>query len=163
MSSLILMSADASGAGSTAGSMASSIIMFVAIIAIFYFLIYRPQKKRDKEAKAMISAMKKGDRVVTIGGIHGTIITVKDKTVVVKVDDSARIEFSKEAISSVTSKDAVKTAPQKKDDKKEAVKKTEESKGEASAPTAGKEDLKKAEEPEAGASQESAKKEEKAE
>lgn len=116
MNSLILMSADASGSSSTA-SMASSIIMFVAIIAIFYFLIYRPQKKRDKEAKAMIAAMKKGDKVVTIGGIHGTIITVKDKTVVVKVDDSARIEFSKEAISTVTSKDAVKTAPAKKDDK----------------------------------------------
>ena len=64
MNSLILMSADASGSSSTA-SMASSIIMFVAIIAIFYFLIYRPQKKRDKEAKAMIAAMKKGDKVVT--------------------------------------------------------------------------------------------------
>ncbi len=115
MNSLILMSADASG--SSTASMASSIIMFVAIIAIFYFLIYRPQKKRDKEAKAMIAAMKKGDKVVTIGGIHGTIITVKDKTVVVKVDDSARIEFSKEAISTVTSKDAMKTAPAKKDEK----------------------------------------------
>ncbi len=99
--------------------------MFVAIIAIFYFLIYRPQKKRDKEAKDMIAAMKKGDRVVTIGGIHGTIVTVKDKTVVIKVDDSARIEFSKEAISSVVSKDAVKSAP-KKDEKKGEDKKAGE-------------------------------------
>ena len=111
MNSLILASE------SSSASMVSSIVMFVAIIAIFYFLIYRPQKKRDKEAKAMIAAMKKGDRVVTIGGIHGTIITVKDKTVVVKVDDSARIEFSKEAISSVVSKDAVKQAPPKKEEK----------------------------------------------
>ncbi len=126
MNSLVLMAADASGSSST-GSMVSSLIMFVAIIAIFYFLIYRPQKKRDKEAKAMISAMKKGDKVVTIGGIHGTIVTVKDKTVVVKVDDSARIEFSKEAISSVVSKDAVKTAPQKK----EEAPKVEEKKAEA--------------------------------
>ena len=124
MNSLILMSADASS-GSSSASMASTIIMFVAIIAIFYFLIYRPQKKRDKEAKDMIAAMKKGDRVVTIGGIHGTIVTVKDKTVVIKVDDSARIEFSKEAISSVVSKDAVKTAP-KKDEKKGDDKKAEE-------------------------------------
>ena len=141
MNSLILMAADAQS-GSSSASMASSIIMFVAIIAIFYFLIYRPQKKRDKEAKAMIASMKKGDKVVTIGGIHGTIVTVKDKTVVVKVDDSARIEFSKEAISSVSSKDAVKTAhsADKKEkpveekpaveDKKEAVEeaKTEETK-----------------------------------
>ncbi len=116
MNSLILMAADASGEAQ-AGSMASSIIMFVAIIAIFYFLIYRPQKKRDKESKAMIASMKKGDKVVTIGGIHGTIVTVKDKTVVVKVDDSARIEFSKDAISSVVSKDAIKTAPVEKKEK----------------------------------------------
>ena len=115
--------------------------MFVAIIAIFYFLIYRPQKKKDKEAKAMLAAMKKGDRVVTIGGIHGTVVTVKDKTVVVKVDDSARIEFSKEAVSTVVSKDAVKTAPQKKDEKKAE---SEEKKTEAEEP-------KKVEAPEAEA------------
>ena len=102
------------------GQMTTTIITFVLIILIFYFLIIRPQRKRDKETKAMLAAMKKGDRVVTIGGIHGTIITVKDQTVVVKVDDSARIEFSKSAISTVTSKDAAKTAPKKVEDKSEA-------------------------------------------
>lgn len=116
---LALMAADPSG--STGGSMMSTIIMFVLIIAIFYFLIFRPQRKRDKEAKAMIAAMKKGDRVVTIGGIHGTIVAVKDKTVVVKVDDNARIEFSKEAISSVLNKDAVKTQPKDSKKKKDEV------------------------------------------
>ena len=80
----------------------------------------------------MPAAMKKGDKVVTIGGIHGTIVTVKDNTVVVKVDDSARIEFSKEAIYSVTSKDAVKTAPEAaKKDKKAVEAKTEETASEA--------------------------------
>ena len=124
MNSLVLMAADSA----SSASLTSSLIMFAAIILIFYFLIYRPQKKRDKEAKAMLAAMKKGDKVVTIGGIHGTIVTVKDKTVVVKVDDSARIEFSKEAISSVTSKDAVKTAPENsKKDKKAVEEKKEES------------------------------------
>ena len=117
MNSLVLMAADSA----SSASLTSSLIMFAAIILIFYFLIYRPQKKRDKEAKAMLAAMKKGDKVVTIGGIHGTIVTVKDKTVVVKVDDSARIEFSKEAISSVTSKDAVKTAPENSKKDKKAV------------------------------------------
>ena len=72
-------------------SMYPTLVTFVLIILIFYFLIIRPQKKRDKEAKAMIDAMKKGDKVVTIGGIHGTVVMVKDKTVIVKFDDSARI------------------------------------------------------------------------
>lgn len=117
MNSLVLMAADSA----SSASLTSSLIMFALIILIFYFLIYRPQKKRDKEAKAMLAAMKKGDKVVTIGGIHGTIVTVKDKTVVIKVDDSARIEFSKEAISSVTSKDAVKTAPENSKKDKKAV------------------------------------------
>ena len=108
------------------GQMTTTIITFVLIILIFYFLIIRPQKKRDKETKAMLAAMKKGDRVVTIGGIHGTIVTVKDQTVVIKVDDSARIEFSKSAISTGTSKDAAKTAPKKVEEKK-----ADEAKGEA--------------------------------
>ena len=123
MNSLVLMSADSA----SSAALTSSLIMFAAIILIFYFLIYRPQKKRDKEAKAMLASIKKVDTVVTIGGIHGTIVTVMDKTVVVKVDDSARIEFSKEAISSVTSKDAVKTAPENsKKDKKAVEEKKEE-------------------------------------
>ena len=117
MNSLVLMAADSA----SSASLTSSLIMFALIILIFYFLIYRPQKKRDKEAKAMLAGMKKGDKVVTIGGIHGTIVTVKDKTVVIKVDDSARIEFSKEAISSVISKDAVKTAPENSKKDKKAV------------------------------------------
>ena len=100
-------------------SMATTLITFVLIIAIFYFLLIRPQRKKDKETKAMIDAMKKGDKVVTIGGIHGTVITVKDQTVVVKVDDSARIEFSKSAVSSVTPKEAAKSNPKKKDEAKE--------------------------------------------
>ena len=117
MNSLVLMAADST----SSASLTSSLIMFALIILIFYFLIYRPQKKRDKEAKAMLAAMKKGDKVVTIGGFHGTIVTVKDKTVVIKVDDSARIEFSKEAISSVISKDALKTAPENSKKDKKAV------------------------------------------
>ena len=111
---------------SATGSMWTTFIMFGAIILIFYFLIIRPQKKRDKEAQAMIDALKKGDKVITIGGIHGTVVAVKEKTVVLKVDDNARIEFLKTAISTVTNKDAVKSAPSKK--KVEAIeeKKAEE-------------------------------------
>ena len=92
MNPFVLM---AGGGSQEAGSMYTTLVTFVLIILIFYFLIIRPQKKRDKEAKKMLEAMKKGDKVVSIGGIHGTIVQVKDQTVVVKVDDSARIEFTK--------------------------------------------------------------------
>ena len=89
------------GSAGSAGSMTTTFITFGLIILIFYFLIIRPQKKRDKEAKEMLSAMKKGDKVVSIGGIRGTIVTVKETTVVLKVDDNTRIEFSKNAIAQI--------------------------------------------------------------
>lgn len=115
----LMASTEASGAGA-AGSMTTTLVTFVLIILIFYFLIIRPQKKKDKEAKAMLAAIKKGDKVVSIGGIHGTVVAVKDTTIVVKVDDNARIEFSKNAISTVLNKAAEKSAPKKakKDDAK---------------------------------------------
>ena len=131
---LSLMAADASGANGTA-SMMTTIITFALIILIFYFLIIRPQKKRDKETKAMLDAMKKGDKVVTIGGIHGTVVTVKEQTVVVKVDDNTRIEFTKGAISSVVNKDGAKANPNKKkaEEKKEEKPAVEEKTEEKSA------------------------------
>lgn len=127
MNALIaLMAADASAQG----FMVTTLVTFVLIILIFYFLIIRPQKKRDKEAKAMIDSLKKGDKVVTIGGIHGTVVAVKDNTVVVKVDDSARIEFSKSAISTVTNKESVKNSSKKAEEAKVEEAKTEEVKAE---------------------------------
>lgn len=93
------------------GSMATTMITFVLIILIFYFLMIRPQRKRDKETQAMLSAMKKGDKVVSIGGIHGTVVAVKESSVIVKVDDNTRIEFSKNAISQVLNKKEVASNP----------------------------------------------------
>jgi preprotein translocase subunit YajC len=78
-----------------------SLLPFVAIIAIFYFLIIRPQNKRQKETQKMLAALKKGDRVVTIGGIHGVIQSVKESAVIVKVDENTKLEFNRSAISSV--------------------------------------------------------------
>ena len=75
----------------------------VAIIAIFYFLILRPQKKRQQEAQKMLSALRKGDRIVTIGGIHGIIQSVRESTVIVKVDENVKLEFNRAAISGVVS------------------------------------------------------------
>jgi preprotein translocase subunit YajC len=77
------------------------ILPFGLIILVFYFLIIRPQNKKQKDTQRMLAALKKNDRVVTIGGIRGTVVAVKDQTVVIKVDDSVKMEFSKSAVSSV--------------------------------------------------------------
>lgn len=114
--------------GSTQGSMFTTLITFGVIILIFYFLIIRPQKKRDKEAKDMLASMKKGDKIVTIGGIRGTVAVVKESTVIVKVDDNARIEFSKNAISQILDKkpETVASSKKEKADKVEKVEKPAE-------------------------------------
>lgn len=91
------------------GSSAMSIVMLVSIFAIFYFLLIRPQRKKEKERQAMIEAVKKGDKVTTIGGIKGMVTNVKESTVTVKVDDNCKLEFTKSAVSSVdSSKDSPK-------------------------------------------------------
>jgi len=116
-----------SGSAGSAGSMTTTFITFGLIILIFYFLIIRPQKKREKETKNMLSAMKKGDKVVSIGGIRGTIVSVKESTVVVKVDDNTRIEFSKSAIAQILDKKAETAAPksEKAESTEEKVEKVE--------------------------------------
>lgn len=77
----------------------SPLPMFVAIIAVFYFMIIRPQKKRDKQLKEMLAALKVGDNVVTIGGILGAICTIKDDTVSLEVGaDKTKIKFERSAI-----------------------------------------------------------------
>jgi preprotein translocase subunit YajC len=138
MNSLLALmgtTATQSGASQT-GSMATSIITFGLIIVIIYFLIIRPQRKRDKEAKEMLSSVAKGDKIVTIGGIHGTVVAIREQTVVIKVDDNSRIEFTKSAISSVVSKKGASKASAKnkaktKNAKKEVEATTEETKTEA--------------------------------
>lgn len=89
------------------------IFTVVLMIAIFYFFLIRPQSKRQKETEKMLAALKKGDKVVTIGGIHGTISSAKEKTVVLKVDDNTKIEFNRTAIASVE-KPEIETPVQKK-------------------------------------------------
>jgi preprotein translocase subunit YajC len=108
MFNLPLLMGAAEGAGAPGGpaSVAPTLVTFGLVFAIFYFLIIRPQNKRQKETKQMLAAIKKGDRVVTIGGIRGTIFSVKDDVVVLKVDDNAKLQFSKSAISSVLDKKA---------------------------------------------------------
>lgn len=111
-------------AAAGSGSMLMSVLPFGLIILIFYFFIIRPQNKKQKETEKMLSALKKGDKVVTVGGIHGVISSTKEKTVIVKVDDNAKIEFSRNAIATVVVEKAEKDSKAAKDDKK--ADKTEE-------------------------------------
>ncbi|MCX6149683.1 MAG: preprotein translocase subunit YajC [Ignavibacteriales bacterium] len=95
---LLLAMAPQGGGG---GSMVSTLIMFGAIFAIFYFMIIRPQQKRAKEREKMLSNIQKGDKVVTSSGIHGTVIGLEDKTYLIQVSDNVKIKFEKSAIASV--------------------------------------------------------------
>jgi preprotein translocase subunit YajC len=81
--------------------MVTMLVTFGLIIVIFYFLIIRPQRKKQKETQSMLSNLRKGDKVSTVGGIRGTVTAVKDTAVTVKVDDNTKIEFNKSAISAV--------------------------------------------------------------
>ena len=93
---------------STSSSLVGSLLPFLLIIVIFYFFLIRPQNKKQKETQKMLDALKKGDKVITIGGIHGTVSSVKENTVIVKVDDDVKLEFNRTAISSVELTDAEK-------------------------------------------------------
>jgi len=83
----------------------SGIIMLVIFFGIMYFTMIRPQKKKDKETKAMRDSLSIGDEVITIGGIHGKVVKVNDEIVTLEMAfGKQRIEFSKWAVGSVAKK-----------------------------------------------------------
>jgi preprotein translocase subunit YajC len=88
--------------GNGGGGMFSTVIMFSLIILIFYFLILRPQQKRQKERAKLLESLQKGDKVVTIGGMHGTVIGIEEKTVLVQVAENVKLKFERSAVSSVS-------------------------------------------------------------
>lgn len=94
----------ASANGQGGGSLISTLIMFGAIFFIFYFMIIRPQQKRAKEREKMLNAIEKGDKVVTSGGIYGTIAGIEDKTVLLQIADNVKIKLDKSAINIVEKK-----------------------------------------------------------
>jgi len=99
----ILMGVPAGGASGSGGSgqVTTTFITFALVIGIFYFLIIRPQNKKKKETQSMLSSLSKNDKIVTIGGIRGIVQDVKDDTVIVKIDENTKMEFSKSAIANV--------------------------------------------------------------
>lgn len=87
-------------------AMMANLFPLVMIFAIFYFIMIRPQQKQQKEFKKMVESLKKNDQIVTIGGVHGTIVNVKEKTFVVRIDDNAKIEIDKSAVARIEKKEA---------------------------------------------------------
>jgi preprotein translocase subunit YajC len=83
------------------GGGASSLFLIAGMFVIMYFFMIRPQQKKQKEQQSYVDALKAGDKVVTIGGLHGTVVSVRDKTVVLEVDANkgVRMVFLKTAIS----------------------------------------------------------------
>ena len=96
--------AEVAQTGAPQGNPLISLMPIILIFVIFYFLLIRPQKKQQEEHKKMVSSLKKNDEVVTSGGMHGTIVNVKDNTVTLRVDDNVRIEVQRSAISTIKKK-----------------------------------------------------------
>jgi preprotein translocase subunit YajC len=77
---------------------------FILIMGIFYFLLIRPQKAEQKKRQEMLSKINKNDEIVTSSGIHGTVVNVKDKTVIVRIDENVKIELDKAAVGEIVRK-----------------------------------------------------------
>lgn len=87
--------------GGPQASLLANLFPLAVIFLIFYFILIRPQQKQQKDFKKMVEGLKKNDQVVTIGGVHGTIVNVKEKTFIVRVDENTRFEIDKSAVGRV--------------------------------------------------------------
>jgi preprotein translocase subunit YajC len=97
------MAPPSGGSGGGGGSLVSTIIMFGAIFLIFYFMIIRPQQKRSKEREKMLSNIQKGDKIITSGGLHGSIVHIDEKTVLLQVDNNIKLKYERSAVASIVS------------------------------------------------------------
>ena len=88
-------------AGQGQGSQYQGIIMLVAMFAIFYFLLIRPQQKRAKQQRELVGGLKAGDSVVSAGGIHGKIVSVEDTTVVLEVATGVKMKLNRTSVTEV--------------------------------------------------------------
>ena len=101
---ILLMGASPGGSGQ--GNPFALWLPIILIFAIMYFLIFRPQAKKQKQQRMMIDALRKGDKIITSGGIYGTIAGIKEKegTIIVKVDDNTKIEMVKSSVAQIVEK-----------------------------------------------------------
>ena len=84
------------------------IIWIVLLVGMMWFMVFRPQRKQQKEKKAMMDAMKKGDRVITVGGIYGIVRNIKDNRVTLEIASEIFVQFAKSAIANVIRPDEAK-------------------------------------------------------
>ena len=94
----VMAMAASGGSGEGGQSWMTSLLPLVVIFAIFYFLLIRPQQKQQKKHRAMLGGLKRGDKVVTRGGMHGTIHGITDSVVTIEIADNIKIKFNREAI-----------------------------------------------------------------
>ena len=102
ISTILFLAQQQAGQAQSGGLWYMQLLPFAFIFIIFYFLLIRPQQKRQKEHQRLLSDLKTGDKVITTSGIHGLIANVKDTTFLVKVADNVKIEVDKNAIASVS-------------------------------------------------------------
>ncbi|GLI54466.1 preprotein translocase subunit YajC [Thermodesulfovibrio yellowstonii] len=89
------------GQGDPIMSLVASLLPLVLIIVVFYFLLIRPQQKRAKEHRQMLENLKRGDKVITVGGLYGVVDSVNPNTVVLKVAENVKLKFSKQSIAAL--------------------------------------------------------------
>ncbi len=88
-------------AGGQGGGQYMSILMLVAIVAIFYFLMIRPQQKRAKEHKNFLENLKKGDKIITSGGLYGTITGINDDSITIEIAEKVRVKVDKATVATL--------------------------------------------------------------
>jgi len=96
-----LILAQAATPGAPQQNLLVTMMPLVFIFVIFYFLLIRPQQKKQKDHEKLVQAVKTGDQVVTNAGIHGTVSNVKDKTIIIKIADNVKVEFDRSAVVTV--------------------------------------------------------------
>ena len=109
----------AQGGGDAAGGF-SAFIPLILMFVIFYFLLIRPQQKKTKEHREMVANLKKGDRIVTSGGLHGRITGVTDQTLTVEIADKVRVKINRANVSVLSQSVTPPPAPAAKRDKSDA-------------------------------------------
>jgi preprotein translocase subunit YajC len=102
ISTILFLAQQQAGQAQSGGLWYMQLLPFAFIFIIFYFLLIRPQQKRQKEHQNLLSNLKTGDKIITTSGIHGLIANVKDTTFLVKIADNVKIEVDKNAIASVS-------------------------------------------------------------
>lgn len=87
------------------GQTGQAVLPVLIMVVIFYFMLYRPQKKQQKKRQVLLESLKKGQKVLTIGGIHGEIVTLSEDTAVLRVAEKVEMTFARSAIAQVLGKD----------------------------------------------------------